>query len=212
MIKINKPNFRNRNLVYGVGINDWPTSTKINGKAMPEYDAWHSMLERCYSPKYPAKRPTYIGCTVDPVWHRFTVFYNWLHDNSFEKGLHLDKDILVEGNKVYSPETCCLVPIAINLLLNDHGAARGDYPQGVTWDKLGKKFKAQVTFNNKKKHIGYFTTVEEAESAYLKVKAKVIKETVDQHALPADVIEALYKRANELLTRSINITLTMRAA
>lgn len=33
------------------------------------------------------------------------------------EGWHLDKDILLKGNKVYSPETCAFVPAKINSLL-----------------------------------------------------------------------------------------------
>lgn len=29
----------------------------------------------------------------------------------------LDKDIFIKGNKVYGPDTCCLVPIRVNALL-----------------------------------------------------------------------------------------------
>jgi hypothetical protein len=212
MAKISKPKFGKRNLVYGVGINDFPTPVYVNGKHIPEYTAWKSMLRRCYDPKLQARNLTYIGCTVAPVWHYFTAFYNWLHENGWRQGLHVDKDILVESNKIYSPETCCLVPQAINSLLLDRAAARGAYPQGVYLDKRRKKFQARVNFNSKRKHIGVFNTVEAAEAAYLFHKSEIIKQTVDQHDLPDNVAEALYKRANELLTRSINITLKLRAA
>ena len=32
--------------------------------------------------------------------------------------LEIDKDLLYEGNKIYSPETCCLIPKEINTTLN----------------------------------------------------------------------------------------------
>lgn len=36
-----------RKMVYGVGLNDWPTPVVFNKKIIPEYDLWRSMLYRC---------------------------------------------------------------------------------------------------------------------------------------------------------------------
>ena len=36
--------------------------------------------------------------------------------NGYKEGYSLDKDILVKGNKIYSPETCCFVPQDVNIL------------------------------------------------------------------------------------------------
>lgn len=46
-------------------------------------------------------------------------FYRWLESESYPciAGTYeLDKDILIPGNKLYSPNTCCLVPKEVNLL------------------------------------------------------------------------------------------------
>lgn len=48
-----------------------------------------------------------------------------------EKYWHLDKDILVAGNKIYSPETCLFVPNRINSLLI-RGVKTGPLPLGVS--------------------------------------------------------------------------------
>lgn len=37
--------------------------------------------------------------------------------------------------------------------------------KGVYWDKPYKKWRARILINNKRKHLGYFTTPEEAHSA-----------------------------------------------
>ena len=51
--------------VYGMGfVGVGGCSPSIDGKKNKAYVAWNSMLTRCYCPKYRAKRPTYIGCTV----------------------------------------------------------------------------------------------------------------------------------------------------
>ena len=45
------------------------------------------------------------------------------------------------------------------------------YP-GVYWNKANKKWKAQITINGKKKHLGYFDSPEVAYEAYLQGKIK----------------------------------------
>ena len=79
------------------------------------YKAWIGMLERCYSVKLHKKRPTYIGCTVCDEWHNFQVFAKWFDENHVY-GLHLDKDVKIKGNKVYSPEACMFVSQSENTI------------------------------------------------------------------------------------------------
>ena len=79
--------------------------------------AWENMKQRCYSEKYHKKYPTYKGCYVCDDWLNYDNFKKWFDKNynsETMKDFVLDKDILVEGNKIYSPETCCFVPQEIN--------------------------------------------------------------------------------------------------
>jgi len=75
------------------------------------YNIWTGILERVYCPLFDIKRPTYRGCTVCEEWHNFQNFAKWYEDNYPKDGLdyHLDKDIKIDGNKLYSPETCLFV-------------------------------------------------------------------------------------------------------
>lgn len=84
---------------------------QVDGKGTKMYVAWCGMFERSYCPKFQAKRPTYIGCSVCEEWHCFQDFGNWFELNHPNDGkdYHLDKDIKVKGNKVYSPDTCLFV-------------------------------------------------------------------------------------------------------
>lgn len=75
---------------------------------IPALNIWRHMLYRCYAEKAKHTHPTYDDCTVCDEWHNFTNFYYWYKEN-FIEGYHLDKDIKVSGNKVYSPETCMFV-------------------------------------------------------------------------------------------------------
>lgn len=72
------------------------------------YLIWYSMLHRCYCPKTQVNNPSYVGCTVCPEWHNFQNFAAWFELN-YVPGLQLDKDILIDGNKQYHPNNCCIV-------------------------------------------------------------------------------------------------------
>lgn len=112
-------------LVYGVGINDLTEPVRVNGKSLKFYNTWSHMLNRCYSDKCQAKRPTYVGCFVCDEWLILSNFREWFNAN-YRTGMELDKDILIQGNKVYSPEACRFVPGYINSLMTDAGAIGGE--------------------------------------------------------------------------------------
>ena len=166
--------------VYDHGINDMTGMSHIK-----YYQTWTGMLQRCYSAKYLEKHTTYKGCSVCPEWLYLSVFHAWMqaHDGYWE-GLELDKDILVIGNKVYSPQTCMCVSHAVNVLLPDSGATRGEWAQGVHFDKPMGKFEAQIAIDGKVKNLGLFDSEDEAEEAYLAAKSDNIRRTID--LLPSD--------------------------
>jgi len=184
-----------RSLVYGVGINDWAGSTWVDGKNIREYDLWKNMLQRCFDEKCKQKCPAYEGVTCSKEWLSMTKF---IEDVSQMKGFGLigwalDKDILQKGNKLYSKETCCFVPAEVNNLLTKRDNSRGEYPVGVDFDKASGKFRARLNINGKAKHLGYFTTPEEAFQVYKLAKEAYIKVVAHkwQHLLDERVFQAL---------------------
>ena len=124
------------------------------------------MLARCYTERIHKKSPNYADCTVVEDWHLFSNFRKWMETQEWE-GLHLDKDILVPGNKVYSPETCVFVTQEVNAFYNDHGRARGPWPIGVTFHKKTFQGKCTDVLLGKEIHLGTFQTPEEAHAAWL---------------------------------------------
>lgn len=175
-------------LVYGVGINDADyvvmkreTIRYVNGKrkqrlvwVCPYYRTWKGMLERCYSDKYQETHPTYIGCSVSEDWWRFSNFRSWMEKQDFE-GNQLDKDLLFEGNKVYSSETCVFVTSSVNSFTIDCRASRGEWLIGVCWNKREGKFKSSCSnpFTKKQEYLGYFTCQVEAHQEWLKRKLEL---------------------------------------
>lgn len=164
-------------LVYGVGVNDWGSSTRFNGKRLKEYELWSSMLNRCFNEKYKQKYPTYKDVTCSGDWLYMTKF---IEDVSQMKGYglkgwQLDKDILVKGNKIYNKDACCFVPQEVNYLLTKSDKARGKYPIGVWFDKQKGKYRAKLKTNGNPQHLGYFNTSEEAFQAYKVAKEAYIK-------------------------------------
>ncbi|HCO19338.1 MAG TPA: AP2 domain-containing protein [Tissierellales bacterium] len=182
-IPVTKEKINKRKLVHGVGINDSPyrVSRMIRGKTETcgYFKVWAGMLGRCYSRSIQSKNPTYIGCTVEPSWLRFTNFKAWMENQVWRRN-QLDKDILNPGNKHYGPNTCIFVDPSINKLLNTNEKQRGKYPQGVTAvrNKGPITYKATISKFNKYCQLGIFKTVEQAEQAYLKHKRSYIKQVI----------------------------------
>ena len=110
--------------VYGkgyLGVGEYKTT--LNGKKTQAYVHWNNMLRRCYSGNFSNCYPTYSTCEVCKEWLNFQVFSKWFKNNYDEnkmKGWELDKDILEEGNKLYSPSTCCFVPKELNKLFTEN--------------------------------------------------------------------------------------------
>ena len=107
-----------RTLKYGVGINDAQYQVQLRNTdntllTCPFYKVWSDMLKRCYSQTFLTKNPTYKGCYVCTPWLTFSNFRKWMETQAW-KGKELDKDILIAGNKIYSPETCIYVPQWLN--------------------------------------------------------------------------------------------------
>ena len=200
-ITASKRSVSRRRLVCGIGVNDsdYITSFKIEGRwiTCPYYTKWVSMLTRCYSQKFHARRPTYIGCSVIPEWLIFSNFRAWMIKQNWRE-MHLDKDVLVPGNKTYSPDVCAFISRDLNNLLGDNAAIRGKYPQGVCWSKDHKSFEAQIKRFGKRRYIGRYKTVEHAESAYKTEKAKHIREVVRKETGDSKIIAAIDLRASKL--------------
>ena len=190
--------------VYGVGILGAKYLASINGVQTKEYKLWNSMLVRCYSDSFKKKYPTYEGCEVSENFKSYEYFYEWCHKQIgfSNKNWHLDKDLLVKGNKVYSEYSCVFIPQEINTVLIKSTASRGKHLIGVCWSNTNKAFMAQVGKNKgKQEHLGYFKTEVEAFKAYKAAKENFIKEQASKFKSQID--DRAY---NALMNYQVEIT------
>ena len=188
---------------YGVGyIGEGIYKTRENSKKTKTYIIWSGILKRCYSIE--GKNVTYKNCEVCEEWHNFQNFAKWYEENYYEcnkEKMHLDKDILYKGNKIYSPKTCIFVPQRINNLFTKRQNDRGSNKIGVTWHKRDKVYEVNCNnYNGKHKYLGRFKTEEEAYQSYKIYKEKVIKQVADEYKpyIPRELYDAMYRYKVEI--------------
>lgn len=149
----------------------------VDGRNTRLYQKWINMLTRCYCEKQRHKNKTYEQCTVAEEWFSFQNFAEWASKQAGcdQPGWQLDKDILVLGNKIYSPETCCFVPSQINNLFT-HIKSEGNVFTGVSFAKDRKKYRVYCNDGFGTNHrLGSFNTKEEAFKVYKDFKESIIK-------------------------------------
>ena len=177
--------------VYGVGClgGNLDLKSKINGKLCKIHNLWRKMIERCYNEKFHERCPTYTGCYVSDEFKDYSKWREWYDNYQYKQdGWHLDKDLLIKGNKVYSKDTCVFLPQEINNVLTKRTALRGEYLIGVCWNKTNKAFKATVRKNKgKQEHLGYFNTEIEAFNAYKVAKENYIKSVAKEYKDKVDI-------------------------
>ena len=183
--KINCPYERK---TYGVGyIGEGNHKPLIDNKKTKVYNTWGNMLKRCYDKNFQINNSTYTDCKVCNEWLCFQNFADWYDENYYEiegEIMELDKDILVKGNKIYSPNTCIFVPHRINSLFVKRDSKRGEYPIGVTPHR--NKFRAECEIK-----LGVYNTIEEAFQVYKKFKENYIKEIAEEYK--SKIPQKLYK-------------------
>lgn len=170
-----------------------------NGKVCKEYDTWRSMLRRCYEKQIEYKRPTYKDVICCEEWFLYENFYEWLHSQkNFDQWINLnhsalDKDILIKGNKIYSPDTCSLVPDSINALFTKRQNNRGNEPIGVHFDKNKGKYSTQCNNHNGKiQYLGYYETSQEAFQIYKDYKENLIKQVAKEEYKNGNITKRCY--------------------
>lgn len=158
---------------------------------------WHNMYQRCYSDKYHEDSPQYIGCTMCDEWlDDKEAFYDWVRENYYTVGteqVDLDKDILVKGNKIYSPETSIFAPHSINTYFENLTR------EPIYLSKL-YKYRMDIFIEGKNINIGYYDTEEKAKKAFIKHKEAAILAKADLYkdSIPRKLYDAMVNWSIEL--------------
>ena len=153
---------------------------KSNGVHAPEYEDWHSMIRRCYDGS--EYHPTYQDIEVYEPWKCYQEFAEWaiVQTGFNKKGWHLDKDLLVKGSKMYSPDTCSYLPREINGFIKRK--RMNDLPLGVD---ITYSYSGQLLYRAQGKGInnvflGTYSNVEDAFLAYKMHKEDTAKELAEK--------------------------------
>ena len=94
-------------------------------KRTPQYDVWSHIVTRCKENGSEQRRnKRYIGCKMSENFKDFQYFSVWYYSQkghaSFDengKKFHIDKDLLIPNNKIYSEKFCVFIPHRINCFI-----------------------------------------------------------------------------------------------
>lgn len=167
---------------------DIPDACKNNA---PYYKAWISITLRSTNQKFKDAHPTYRDCTICNEWRTLSNFKRWFEDpcNGYQKGLQIDKDTLVKGNKEYAPDKCCFVPQEINSVISIK-------PKGkslvIGVKPNANKFEVRLSRYGKRDYIGLFDTKEEAFYAYKNAKERYIQEIAEKYFQEGKITKKVY--------------------
>ena len=176
----------NKRAIYGIGINDLSVTKEDRA-----YNIWSHLMKRCYGSK---KLKAYKDCSICDEWKLFSNFKRFYDDNCKDKSFHLDKDLLVQGNKIYSPETCVFVPEEINETIKTEWTINKSLPLGITITKFGKyRVKCRTDRDVVNDHIGCYDTIEEAFSVYLEHKKRRFRNMAVKYHSNGQIDDRTYK-------------------
>ncbi len=199
-------------LIHGMGVNDvdyvvqkMVEYPKVQGKRIqklewicPYYQKWKDMLKRC-NEVYWKKYPTYFGCTVCVDWLHLSNFIKWVDSqpNRDWQSCTLDKDLLIKGNKTYSPDTCVFVDEIINCFIvsTDKTNTGVSCLNRKNTDLKNYGAWCRDPFKNKSEYLGSFYTEAEAHMAWL-VKKRQHAILLAEEQKDIRVRDALLRRFN----------------
>lgn len=126
---------------------------------------FEGMMSRCKEGgAVQAAEETYIGCSTSENFKDFQFFTDWsCNQIGYEQhGWELDKDLLFEGNKIYSENNCVFIPKQLNTFISISVNCM-EFPLGVSL--YGKRAKFRSRCNGK--FLGHFSSRLEAHKVYV---------------------------------------------
>lgn len=179
--------------VEGIGISD-----VVNGKAshLGAYQRWRHMLERCYSQKSLARKPTYQTKRVHPSWMKFSTFAKWYYTQArivascgySIADLEMDSDLCAtgaDGEFAYSPNTVVFMPKSFNVILarvDGRADKKSGLPVGVVAHGTGYQFKVTDFTTGKCTRSPTYSDLNEAYTARCEHVVERIKNQIELHS------------------------------
>ncbi|QPP24936.1 hypothetical protein I5102_003427 [Pseudomonas aeruginosa] len=170
---------------------------------------WFDLLKRTQiGGRFQRKYPAYAGVTLG--FKSYQQFAEWAISqpgygcrDAEGKIFQLDKDILIPGSKLYSPDTCAFVPAHLNSILNISRRSRGPLTLGVSIDRSTGRYRARAKKKGVTVGLGTFSTTTEAHKAWQRFKAECLMEAAYEYQRNEwsrmDVAQALIARSYRLL-------------
>lgn len=168
--------------------------------------AWDAMIRRAHMhiPRANKTEDSYINTTVCEEWLCLQTFAKWYIDYrskinpKYWNELEIDKDILQWNQefKIYSPQTCCLIPHNLNVVLvgmHTENTRNSNLPIGVRSTKYGR-YTVYVSNLGIRFHVGTYNTPEEAFEAYKKAKKDVIIKIALEYYQDGGILEDIYNK------------------
>lgn len=146
------------------------------------YTSWVGMVKRCYTfyDYNPRAKINYGDCSVREDFLYFPNYIAWFDKQIVQPKWQLDKDLLVPGNKEYSPDACIFLPRALNTFLTIRKNDRGPYPLGVTIHEETGHYEAACNRDCKRIYLGVYKTPEAAFAAYKVEKEAYAKDLAER--------------------------------
>ena len=141
---------------------------------------WYGMKNRVFG----GRHKNYLDCSISENFLDYQFFAHWCHNQIGwnEDNWHLDKDLIVEGNKEYHEDKCVFVPRVINTVLNSEKLPRDNgLPLGVVYAKEWNQYQARCNVFGVQKYLGAYKTPEEAHQSYVKRKNEYVQELAEMY-------------------------------
>ena len=165
--------------------------------------AYASMRQRVLGKN---RRDCYKDVIICEEWlNNKQAFIEWFREHYYEidgMDIVIDKDLLSGECKCYSPNTVCLLPQCINVMLSNSKRHRlpdwktgSNLPLGVYYNKSQNKYYAKIKYTgaDEVQKLPFHDTIEEAFEDYKAHKKDDIKKVADKYKkyLPTYIYDAL---------------------
>lgn len=167
---------------------------------------WNNLQSRCRTGS--AQQRNNVCYTIcENRFENYDKFTDWCQDqygymNKNPSGTFwsLDKDVLLHGNRVYSPDTCLFIPQHVNNVLVGSDKTRGDFPIGVSEHIQGScvRYMAGCRKRDGSNYLGVYLTAIEAHRAWQEAKIERILEEAEDHRQHTKLFDALLRHAERI--------------